>query len=54
MSQEYLLTQVSKTNTPKGFSVVKDIGLMNNYFIASYRGGRNETFMYGKDNSNCI
>lgn len=53
-SHEYLLTNVSKTNTPKGFSVVKDVGLMNNYFIASYRGGRNESFMYGKDFGDCV
>jgi hypothetical protein len=30
---------------------MKDIGVMNNYFIATYRGGRNESFMYGKDSN---
>lgn len=47
ISNKYLLSDVSTSLTPKGLSVMKDIGLKSTMYIASYRGGRNESFMYG-------
>jgi hypothetical protein len=41
------MTNVSKTLTPKGLSVVKDAGIKSTMYIANYKGGRNESFMYG-------
>jgi hypothetical protein len=29
--------------------VTKDVGLYMSYYIANYKGGRNESFMYGVD-----
>ena len=49
ISQKYLLGDVSKTMTPKGLNAVKDIGFVLPYYIANYKGGRNECFMYGVD-----
>lgn len=50
-SNKYPLINVSKTLTPKGLSVVKDVGVKSTMYIASYKGGRNESFMYGYENS---
>lgn len=50
---KYDLGNVSNSFTPKGFSKLKDVGLFMNFFISCYKGGRNETFMYGKDDSTC-
>lgn len=47
ISKKYLLSDVSTSLTPKGLTVMKDIGLKSTMYIASYRGGRNESFMYG-------
>ena len=47
ISPKYLLTDVSNTITPKGLSVVKELGLKLPMYISSYRGGRNESYMYG-------
>ena len=49
ISSKYLLGDVSATMTPKGLNVVKDIGFVLPYYIANYKGGRNECFMYGVD-----
>lgn len=46
----YLLND-SKTQTPKGLFFTKDIGLRMSYYIANYKGGRNESFMYGVDDA---
>lgn len=54
ISNKYLLSDVSTSLTPKGLSVMKDIGLKSTMYIASYRGGRNESFMYGEDFSGKI
>lgn len=51
ISKEYLIGDVSKTQTPKGLFSVGDIGLYLSLYIANYKGGRNESFMYGIDNS---
>lgn len=39
----------SKTQTPKGLFSVGSIGLNISKYIANYKGGRNESFMYGID-----
>lgn len=44
------MTNVSKTLTPKGLSIVKDVGIKSTMYIANYKGGRNESFMYGYEN----
>jgi len=35
--------------TPKGPSASGDVGLHKSYYIGKYKGGRNESFMYGTD-----
>lgn len=35
--------------TPRSLNQFKFVGLDMPMFIASYKGGRNESFMYGKD-----
>jgi hypothetical protein len=35
--------------TPKGLSASSDVGVHLSYFIANYKGGRNESFLYGVD-----
>lgn len=47
LSHKYLMTNVGKSLTPKGLSVLKEIGIKSTMYIANYRGGRNESFMYG-------
>jgi hypothetical protein len=47
--KDYLLGNVGDIVTPKGLISVVDLGLDLNYFVASYRGGRNESYMYGVD-----
>jgi len=49
LSQDYLIGDSSATLTPKGLVVTGDIGLKLSYYIASYKGGRNESYMYGID-----
>jgi hypothetical protein len=49
----YNLGDVSSTITPKGLSNI-NIGLKIPYYIANYKGGRNESFMYGCDSSETI
>ena len=49
ISNKYLLGDVSSTMTPKGLNAVKDVGFVLPYFLANYKGGRNECFMYGVD-----
>lgn len=39
----------NEVQTPKGLFVTKDIGVHMSYYIANYKGGRNESFMYGVD-----
>lgn len=49
ISQKYLLGDVSKTMTPKGLQALGEIGFVLPYYIANYKGGRNECFMFGLD-----
>jgi hypothetical protein len=49
ISRDYLLGDSSKLPTPKGLFTVGDVGLFMNNYIANYKGGRNESFMIGKD-----
>lgn len=35
--------------TPKSLYATGDIGTHMSYYIANYKGGRNESFMYGCD-----
>lgn len=35
--------------TPKGLATTRDVGIHMSYFIANYKGGRNESFMYGAE-----
>lgn len=44
-----MLGDVSNSITPKGLNVVKDIGFVLPLYIANYKGGRNECFMFGID-----
>jgi hypothetical protein len=47
ISPTYTLGDVANTITPKGLNVVKKIGFVLPFYIANYKGGRNECFMYG-------
>lgn len=49
LSSKYMLGDVSRTMTPKGLDAIKDIGFVLPYYIANYKGGRNECYMYGVD-----
>lgn len=40
----------NEVQTPKGLFATGDVGSHMSYFIANYKGGRNESFMYGADN----
>jgi hypothetical protein len=51
ISGKYLLGDVSRSMTPKGLQALGDVGFVLPYYIANYKGGRNECFMYGVDNS---
>jgi hypothetical protein len=51
ISGEYLIGNPDEIQTPKGLFASGDIGTHLSYFIANYKGGRNESFMYGKDDN---
>lgn len=44
-----LIGNPEEVQTPKGLFATKDTGLHLSYFIGNYKGGRNESFMYGTD-----
>jgi len=46
---KYLLSDACKSITPRGLSVLSDTGIFLNLYTSSYKGGRNESFMYGYD-----
>jgi hypothetical protein len=46
----YLIGDTGATQTPKGLYVTKNIGRKMSMYISNYKGGRNESFMYGVDN----
>jgi hypothetical protein len=39
----------TKLKKPKGLFFSKDVGAHLSYYIANYKGGRKESFMYGVD-----
>src|SRR5438105_3577777 len=47
LSQKYLLGDTSAIQTPKGLFTTSQTGLKLSYYIANYKGGRNESYMYG-------
>lgn len=49
LDSEFTFGSLSKMLTPKGINASGTTGLALNYYIASYRGGRNESFMFGID-----
>jgi hypothetical protein len=46
----YLIGDTGATQTPKGLFVTGQIGSKISLYISAYKGGRNESFMYGVDN----
>lgn len=50
IDNEYLIGDSGVTQTPKGLFVTGRVGLKVGLFVANYKGGRNESFMYGIDN----
>ena len=46
---QYLIGDSGSTQTPKGLFKTDDVGRKISLFISSYRGGRNESYMYGVD-----
>lgn len=49
MSVMYLIGDIPRLITPKGLIVSKDIGMKMPLYVGNYKGGRNESFMYGID-----
>jgi hypothetical protein len=49
ISGEYLMGNASEIQTPKGLFATRDVGIHMSYYITNYKGGRNESFMYGVD-----
>jgi hypothetical protein len=49
VSGEYLMGNADEIQTPKGLFATRNIGTHMSYYIANYKGGRNESFMYGVD-----
>ena len=47
MNAKYLLGNVGRIATPNGLHALGDIGLYLPFYTSSYRGGRNESFMFG-------
>jgi len=45
----YLISEADNLLTPKGLLHVGDLGFVLGYYIGNYKGGRNESFMYGID-----
>jgi hypothetical protein len=51
ISKDNLIGDSRKIPTPKGLFTVGNVGLCLNNYIASYKGGRNESYMIGSGNS---
>ena len=43
------LWDFQRSMTPKGMIDTRDLTLMIGEFVSNYKGGRNESFMYGID-----
>jgi len=52
VAPEYLIGEASIIQTPLGLSKIGDLGLKMSLYISNYKGGRNESFMYGVDINN--
>jgi len=50
ITNELLMGNTDSVQTPKGLVQTGRVGLYMSHFIANYKGGRNESFMYGVDN----
>lgn len=50
ISGDFLMGNADEVQTPKGLFASRDVGAHMSYFIANYKGGRNESFMYGSEN----
>jgi hypothetical protein len=51
ISPEISIGNSESVQTPKGLNEIGNIGVYMSYYIANYKGGRNESFMYGVDNN---
>ena len=47
ISGKCLMGNVDEVQTPKGLYFTKDVGLYLSHYIGNYKGGRNESFMFG-------
>ena len=47
LSGEFLMGNANEIQTPKGLSATGEVGLFLGHYISNYKGGRNESFMYG-------
>lgn len=48
---EFPVGDVTKSITPQGLAKLGGVGLMLSWYIANFKGGRNESFMIGVDES---
>jgi hypothetical protein len=51
ISGKCLMGNSDEVQTPKGLFSTGDVGLHMSYYIGNYKGGRNESFMYGGEDS---
>ena len=51
VSGNVLMGNANEVQTPKGLFSTGDVGLYLGFFIGNYKGGRNESFMYGSEDS---
>jgi hypothetical protein len=49
ISGKCLMGNADEVQTPKGLFATGDVGLHLSYYIGNYKGGRNESFMYGAE-----
>ena len=49
ISGNCLMGNSDEVQTPKGLFYTGDVGLHMSYFVGNYKGGRNESFMYGAE-----
>lgn len=50
LSGDCLMGNSNEVQTPKGLFATGNVGLHMSYYIGNYKGGRNESFMYGSEN----
>jgi len=49
VSGDCLMGNADEIQTPKGLFASGDVGLHLSYYISNYKGGRNESYMYGSE-----